>query len=75
MSTIYHHKSAPLTVNGSASSQASVCMFHDGAVIVSIYTAYGAHNTSLNMDAASLRAFAALLNEAVDALPVEEVAA
>lgn len=74
--TIYHHKETAIKINGSDHSGASVCLFHSGTVAIDFRAAYGAMNLNIHTDADSLRAFAALLNEAVAALPakVEEAA-
>tara|TARA_R110000868_G_scaffold87274_6_gene244247 strand:+ start:3496 stop:3687 length:192 start_codon:yes stop_codon:yes gene_type:complete len=63
MSNIYHNNAAVLAFNGEKRGAVSVCLFDHGTVIIGI-------------DADSLRAFAKLLNDAVDALPakIEEAA-
>lgn len=71
---IYHQKETVLNL-GPGSGSATVALFTDGTVIVSTATVFGAATTSLHMDAASLRAMAALLNDAAEKLaPAEEAA-
>lgn len=69
--SIYHQKSAPLNINHSKHASASVALFHSGSVIVTTCSDYGSVSFNVHMDADSLRAFAKLLNDAVDALPAK----
>jgi len=76
MSNIYHNNAAVLAFNGEKRGAVSVCLFDHGTVIIGIDAQLGAFSMSLHTDADSLRAFAKLLNDAVDALPakIEEAA-
>lgn len=73
---IYHNAETVLTIHGERRGAASVCLFGHGTVIISIGGELGAVHASVHTDADSLRRFAKLLNDAVDALPakVEEAA-
>ena len=68
---IYHQKSVPLKIQHGPSSSAGVALFNSGSVIVTINADFGAMNVNAHIDADSLRAFAKLLADAVDALPAK----
>ena len=51
--------------------RAAVFLHASGGVSVTMEAAYGAAHMAMQINTDSLRAFANLLNEAVDALPVE----
>ena len=76
--SIYHHRHAVLDTTGTTPLKggASIALFDDGKVILTLTAANGAVSTNIHINADSLRAFAKLLNDAVDALPakVEEAA-
>lgn len=74
--SIYHHKDVPLaTPYVDLNGRAHVYLHASGTVTVQMTAALGAMYSSISMDAPSLRAFAALLNEAVEKLPAEQEAA
>ena len=68
---IYHHTNVPMLVHGEKTGSASVALFVNGAVIVSLSADLGAMSINFHTDADSLRAFAKLLADAVDALPAK----
>lgn len=76
MSNIYHNNVAVLAIHGEKHGAASVSLFDHGTVIIGMSGELGAVSMSVHIDADSLRAFAKLLNDAVDALPakIEEAA-
>ena len=74
--SIYHQRSVPIQINHGVHSSVAVALFDSGSVIVTTCADYGAVSFNTHMDADSLRAFAKLLADAVEALPakVEEAA-
>ena len=67
---IYHHTRCNLDDgSGDLHGKASVALFDGGTVIVSMFANSGSASMQMHIDADSLRAFAKLLNEAVNALP------
>ncbi len=71
MSNIYYNNAAVLAIHGEKHGAASVCLFDHGTVIIGMSGELGAVSMSLHTDADSLRAFAKLLADAVEALPAK----
>jgi hypothetical protein len=76
MNDIYHSDNVKLTTTGHSplNGGAAISLFDDGQVVLAIHAANRSLSVSLHIDADSLRAFAKLLNDAVDALKVEDAA-
>ena len=76
--SIYHSGHAPLNTTGETALKggASISLFTDGQVVLSVTAVNRSISNTLHIDADSLRLFAKLLNDAVEALPtkVEEAA-
>lgn len=75
--SIYHRATVKMTHRrNDLKGEAGVYLFQSGTVIIDFGAANNAMGLSFHTDADSLRAFAKLLNEAVEALPakVEEAA-
>ena len=78
MNDIYHSDNVKLTTTGDnpLKGGAAVSLFTDGQVVLAVHAANRSLSVSLHIDADSLRAFAKLLADAVEALPAKvEVAA
>jgi len=76
MNDIYHSDSVKLTTTGHnpLNGGASIALFTDGQVVLSVTAVNRSLSVSLHIDADSLRDFAKMLNDAVDALKVEDAA-
>jgi hypothetical protein len=69
--SIYHHKSVELAGDADLNGSAHVFLHANGGVSVTMQAAYGAAHMSMQINADGLRAFAKLLTDAVEALPVK----